>query len=518
MTTLANMTTFSDVAALDAVEDSCDYIVIGTGAAGATAARVLSGAGLDVVMLEEGSYVPAEALRQDMYSSLKSLWRDMGFQGTESRAVTAVLQGCTVGGSTAVNSAICHRMPESIHREWTDAYGATGRIPYAALERAWDEIERELRIQVTPDEVLGANGRLLRDACEKLGYSVQSIARNVEGCKGTSRCSQGCPTAQRQSMNNAYVPRSLAQGARLYTDCRAETVLREGSRAVGVTGRFRRTLTREKGPRITVRARRGVLVACSAIQTPVFLQANGIGRQSRLVGERLQMHPGVALAGIFDNPLHCWFGATQSVETLHFWEDRYKIETINLPPELASMRLPGVGAALMEQFGAFDRMAIWGVQCRMRTHGTVRRGRLTGRTIVRYDMLPEDVRLAKQALVTMAELMFAVGARELLPGVHGMPDRVKTMDDMRRILEIPDDPGIFHAIGSHLFGTALMGSDPRTSVVGPDGQCHELAGLYVMDSSVFPTNMGVNPQHSICGVSWLFSEALANTEVVRSAA
>jgi len=26
---------------------------------------------------------------------------------------------------------------------------------------------------------------------------------------------------------------------------------------------------------------------------------------------------------------------------------------------------------------------------------------------------------------------------------------------------------------------------------------------------VFPTNLGVNPQHAICGVSWLLAERLA---------
>jgi choline dehydrogenase-like flavoprotein len=38
---------------------------------------------------------------------------------------------------------------------------------------------------------------------------------------------------------------------------------------------------------------------------------------------------------------------------------------------------------------------------------------------------------------------------------------------------------------------------------------HDLPGLYVTDSSVFPTNLGVNPQHSICAVSWLAAERIA---------
>jgi choline dehydrogenase-like flavoprotein len=54
-----------------------------------------------------------------------------------------------------------------------------------------------------------------------------------------------------------------------------------------------------------------------------------------------------------------------------------------------------------------------------------------------------------------------------------------------------------------------MGADPRTSVVGPDFQTHEVRGLYVVDSSVFPTNLGVNPQHSIMAMSRLAATRLA---------
>jgi choline dehydrogenase-like flavoprotein len=39
--------------------------------------------------------------------------------------------------------------------------------------------------------------------------------------------------------------------------------------------------------------------------------------------------------------------------------------------------------------------------------------------------------------------------------------------------------------------------------VGTDFQTHELPGLYVIDSSVFPTNLGVNPQHTIMAAARL---------------
>ena len=55
-----------DVRERKCVDDVADVVIIGTGAAGATAARVLTAAGLDVVMLEEGAHLRTEDLRSDM--------------------------------------------------------------------------------------------------------------------------------------------------------------------------------------------------------------------------------------------------------------------------------------------------------------------------------------------------------------------------------------------------------------------------------------------------------------------
>ena len=59
-----------------------------------------------------------------------------------------------------------------------------------------------------------------------------------------------------------------------------------------------------------------------------------------------------------------------------------------------------------------------------------------------------------------------------------------------------------------------MGIDPRTSVVGPDGQAHDLPGLYVVDSSVVPTSVAVNPQITIMALA----TALGQRMVERRAA
>jgi choline dehydrogenase-like flavoprotein len=87
-------------------------------------------------------------------------------------------------------------------------------------------------------------------------------------------------------------------------------------------------------------------------------------------------------------------------------------------------------------------------------------------------------------------------------------------------LGTPNNPGhtsrAFGFITTHLFGAARMGIEAKTGVVGTDFQSHEVAGLYVVDSSVFPTNLGVNPQHSIMAMSRLAATRLAEKRTGRS--
>jgi len=61
---------------------------------------------------------------------------------------------------------------------------------------------------------------------------------------------------------------------------------------------------------------------------------------------------------------------------------------------------------------------------------------------------------------------------------------------------------------THMFGTCKMGTNPTQSVVGPDFEHHTVAKLYVADSSVFPSNTGVNPQTSIIAMASLCGEAI----------
>jgi choline dehydrogenase-like flavoprotein len=105
------------------IDDVFDVVVIGSGAAGATAAHALTEAGLSVGIVEEGPWLKTRDVAQDVHGVFGRVMRQSGMQVLQGRAYMPMLQGRCVGGSTLVNSAIAWRLPEDVVDDWTARFG-----------------------------------------------------------------------------------------------------------------------------------------------------------------------------------------------------------------------------------------------------------------------------------------------------------------------------------------------------------------------------------------------------------
>ncbi len=459
-------------------------------------------------MVEEGPKLEKDERPRDLLRSMGAAVRGMGTQATLGKTPIPLLQGRLVGGSTAINSGIVWRMPDDVRAEWKESHGLDWLVDEGEMHRIYEVIEEDLEVEKTAREIFGQNSQKMADACDALGLPGKAMTRNAARCRGSSQCLQGCPTRARQSMDTSYVPRAMADGARLHTLCRVRKVTMEGGRATGITGDVVDRRSRKKKGTFHVRARRAVIVSAGVLHTPALLDASGI--RHPLLGRRFQAHPGLAVVARFEEPIRMGFGATQGYEVP--MRDRgFKLETLALPPEMLAARLPGAGGQWQKKLSELDHYAQWCVQVRMKAKGRVKRG-FGGWPKVSYEPTAADVATTQEAVALLCRMFFAVGATEVYPGVGHLPEVLTDPKQAEQIADAKLRRPDFHYVASHLFGTTCAGTDPSKSVVGEDLAVHGAEGLYVMDASVFPTNMGVNPQHSIMTVVWRAAEKLAAAE------
>jgi choline dehydrogenase-like flavoprotein len=116
---------------------------------------------------------------------------------------------------------------------------------------------------------------------------------------------------------------------------------------------------------------------------------------------------------------------------------------------------------------------------------------------------------ARRALLSMAEIQFAAGARSVTPAhEHAVPYRNWT-EARAAINQLSLDPQLLMMKSAHVMGGCAMAATPEQGVVRPDGKHWQVANVSVHDGSLFPTSIGANPQLSVYGLANRLATRLA---------
>lgn len=487
----AGVKVFADYAGT--VRDRCDVLVVGSGPGGAVVAKELAERGLDVILLEEGPPYGKKEMRPDAANeSMRRTIREGGTRSTRGNLFMPTMQAIALGGGSLINSAISCRAPGWSLAKWAERYHLRDFDAHS-LDEHYQAVEEFLGIAHTPKEVLGERNLLFKKGCDALGWSSEPTPRNAPGCKGSGECFTGCRNGAKQSTDVSYVPAAIRKGARVYTSVRAEYLISDGKRLRGIRGKTVEPFTwRERDP-VEIEAKQ-VVLAAGCMQTPLIMMRSGVGNSSGQLGDNLQAHPGLAVMGLFDHVVDPWKGATQGYHSLQFLEEGMKMEVLWSPPGILAVRLPGFGKELKDYLVHFDRMAPFDVFIQTKhSFGRVRPRRSGWDPDIRYDLDERDLGLLQLGLQRVTEVCWAAGAVGALPGVHGVPEVLRSRDDNRYLREHKLRATDCTLAGTHVFGTTRMGGNPRTSVVDSYGQSHDVENLWVADTGLFPESSAVNP-------------------------
>ena len=494
-----------------------DVCIVGTGAGGAVTAATLARAGLSVLMLEEGGYYTHEDFTMREKDTEPRLYQE-GMSRATSDGAIAILQGRAVGGTTVVNWTTCFRTPVDVIEHWKKKHGISG-FAYADLVPHYEAIEQRLAIAKVTVGSMNPNNRTLYDGCTKLGWAVDTLRRNVHACMQTGFCHLGCPVNAKRSMLVTMIPDAIDAGARLVFRARADRFdLQAGS-----VKALRGTLLDAEGQKPTgrtfvVKAKR-FIVCGGAINSPALLLRSGIDAGG-LVGTRTFLHPVVGSAAIYEEAIEPSRGAPQSAASHHFAhrgdEVGFFLEAVPWYPALIAATTPGFGRAHETAFLESPHTALHIAIAIDGFHDDVPGGRVTlresGAPLVEYPIVPKLWNAFRFAQKRLAEMQFASGAKSVRT-IHELPVVMTGKVDEAAIDNARWEKGSVPISTAHQMGGCRMGDDPKSSVVrSTDLRCHTLDNLHVIDGSVFPTSLGVNPQQSIYGLARLVATRIAATK------
>ncbi|MDQ8030773.1 MAG: GMC family oxidoreductase N-terminal domain-containing protein [Bordetella sp.] len=528
--------------------ESFDYVIVGGGTAAGVLAWRLGEAGHSVCVLEAGpaddsawTRIPAgftRLLRDPRYS-----WQleCEPSEGTAGRR-TALVQGRTLGGSSAVNGAVYSRGQALDFDTW-ESLGNTGWgyrdvLPYfrrsegfvGQADDAFHGRDGPMRVQETP----------WRDAlCETFLQAAHAagIPRSAD-YNGATQAGIGYTQSvihqgRRWSTAHAFLhPAEQRFRTRVITRARVNRILTEHRRATGVE--FQRD---GDDKREQVLARREVLVCAGAIHSPQLLQLSGIGPAALLqphgirvvhalpgVGENLRDHycprfvartgadadsinrrvRGLRLAG----EVAAWAMKKPSILSISpiliygFWKTRAELPS----PDFA---LSFISASYsLGRLGEVDEepgltCGAWQLRPQSQGHVRIRSSNVGEQPLIQPNYLSHetDRRVVVDALrwvrrIFQTEPMRSTVRAELLPGPQVQTDD-EFLDFVRR----------YAVTGYHVVGTCKMGpaSDPL-AVVDPQLRVHGMQGLRVIDASVMPTITSANT----CAATVMLAEKAAD--------
>jgi len=549
-----------------------DVCIIGSGAAGGTAAKILTEGGLNVVMLEAGPPLDPARDYKEHFWPYDLEHRGAGVGGklrgllnTEFLAPNGAWEidgepyisapGSTfrwfrsriVGGRTNHWGRIALRLaPVDFKSRSTDGIGDDWPITYQEIAPYYDKVESYIGVFGTKENIASAPDGvflpppkprcteiLVKKTCDQLGIlcvpsRMAILTKALNGrpaCHYCAQCGRGCITGSNFSSSQVMIPPAQKTGRfTLITNAMAREII------AGKDGKAESVSYIDKSTRTEKRVNaRAFIVAASACESARLLLnsrsslfPDGLANSSGVVGRYLTDSVGSSGTGYFPQlekmPPHNHDGIGGMHMYIPWWKFDRKNEFLRgYHIEFYGGRfMPGVGDFddLCEQYEGYG--ASLKQKCRA-MYGTVIGFGGRGEMIPNERSYCEiDPDLVDQWGIPVLRFHWQWGDNEIRMA-RDMQETfrsiIATAGGTYLTKANPEGGSRPYGITDggviiHELGTVRMGNNPKTSALNRYCQAHDVKNLFITDGACFVTNPDKNPTLTILALSWRASEYL----------
>ena len=229
------------------------------------------------------------------------------------------------------------------------------------------------------------------------------------------------------------------------------------------------------------------------------------------------MQPQLAVTALFDEKVRAFDGIPQAYAvTEHERDDDpehglwgYRIEAVMGTPGNVASVLPLGGTAGKELMAVYDRIAAALVLVPDEPSGNVQLGPSAGHPIISYRQAENHKARLREGAKLAARIYFAAGARQVFVPTSP-PVVLESEADLGRVDAISLAPATAPLLSAHQQGTVRFAPSPQLGGADPDGRVYGTKGIYVFDTSGFPSSASSHTMTPVLTVAHYLSAKLAN--------
>ena len=508
------------------IPDEVDYIIIGSGAGGATAAYRLACTVADpsrILVVERGNrYQPLQDFEDSEIEMMKKLYKEGGLQQTKKFNMT-LLQGECVGGTTVINNGVCFQIPLSIKEDWANNYD----IDLSNLDNEYAQIGKELDIQPLGD--LGINQNVesrFKHAIHQLNAALPNeeklqthfpVMVNHRQNNGDGNWNLGNKRMRKRSMLETFIPWAEARGVKIVSNVTAVRFV--ASAGKGTSQKAESVILRaDNGQLTTVNVKKAVIMAGGVVASSHLLMRSDIANPN--IGKNLSCNFALPVAFRCEEKINAFDGDQITMAAVHPHLKGAFETYFNPPASFAMASIPFFFEkrdAMMQHYAhSFNLGALVGSEA----NGIIQKKAdiLNGQPFT-WQFGAKDVENVKYAINTLLEIGRLAGSVEAViptkPGIRldltkpenlvkfkqHFADYPLRMDDL--FLGTAHPQGGNFMAGKNATATlkAMRVVDEQFKVAGYDN-------VYVADASLFPTSITINPQWTIMAMSSMAAKSV----------
>jgi cholesterol oxidase len=521
-----------------------DVVIVGSGFGGSVSALRLAQKGWKVAVLEQGKHFSSDDFQATGTSAKALAWLPaLGLTGPLSQEVfrhVGIVRGIGVGGGSLVYAAVLLKPRAGFYED--PAWRGLNPDWEAELAPHYETAQKMLGVAINPHH--GIQDDWLRETATRMGAqdSFAAVPQGIyfanpgqprpdpffqgqgptrQGCTQCGRCITGCAHGAKNSLDKNYLYLAQQLGVQVIAECQVTHLEKIG--AAGFLVHRRHPL--RNGPRSQPLVARTVIMSAGVLGTLDVLfasrdQYRTLPDLPRSLGAHVRTNS-EAIVGILAKGSDTDVSKGSTISSHFFPDPATHITQNRFPPSYGFMRFymgplvdgsaPGMRA--LKVCIKFLTSPVAATRSFFARNWTKRISVLTvmqhaanelafdfGRTLFKGGRFGLRSQLAKgsRSPSYIAQANQAAQQFAMASDGHAMNVMLESIGDL--------------SVTAHVLGGAVMAASPAEGVIDINHQVFNHPGLYVVDASAIPANVGVNPSLTITAIAERFAQRFAAKE------